>query len=80
MKLTLLTACVSADKPAVLAAEPRVDCWTTIPAELKAPPEPIPEIAEGDNKFETAALTIARERRKDRKFLDLQAAAQACSQ
>ncbi len=78
LKLTLLTACGSVDKPAVIAAPARVDCWSTIPADLKAPPEKIPDIAEGDNKFEWAALGIERERRKDRKTVALQAAAKAC--
>lgn len=50
-----------------------------MPAELKAPPEGVPDIVPGYRIVQQVAEDRLRERRKDRKTADIQAHIKACS-
>lgn len=78
--LMLLTACADVPKPAVYVPPDQVmvDCWATIPADLKSPNVKAPPLWAGQMMVEALAQAQKRERAKDRRYDDLLAAVKGC--
>lgn len=74
-----LAGCASKPTAAVPVELLLPNCWLTLPADLKAPPIPAPDIRPGERMVETVAADRLRERQKDRRTADIQAHVKACS-